>query len=163
MELEYKLIACELKHKALLAELGGSTFYEAFAAHQSKEDMDEYVGKTYAISAIEKNLLNAEVIYYAAYNSEMDLGYIKLLENKSANKLNGRVMELEKIYVRQAAHGSKVASFLMQKAIDLAVEKKYQYLYLGVWQNNERALAFYKKFGFKVFDTPQLSIGRNPL
>ena len=87
------------------------------------------------------------------------MGYIKLLENAKADGLNGKVMELEKIYVRKEAHGSKIASLLMQQAIDLAKEKGYDYLFLGVWQDNERALSFYKKFGFEIFNTRQFKLG----
>jgi ribosomal protein S18 acetylase RimI-like enzyme len=154
-----EIVRCSWKHHALLAEIGGSTFYETFSSDNSEADMQAYIAKTYNLKQVAENVLNPTIIYYVAYGLNQDLGYIKLLENVSAAGLNGKVLELEKIYVRKEAHGSKVASILMQQAIDIAKEKEYEHLFLGVWQDNERALAFYKKFGFEIFNTRQFKLG----
>jgi ribosomal protein S18 acetylase RimI-like enzyme len=154
-----KIVRCIWKHHALLAEIGGSTFYETFANDNSEADMQAYIDKTYNLKQVAENLLNTTIIYFVAYGLNQDLGYIKLIENVNAAGLNGKVMELEKIYVRKEAHGSQVASMLMQQSIDLAKEKGYEHLFLGVWQDNERALAFYKKFGFEIFNTRQFKLG----
>ena len=154
-----KLVQCQWKHHALLAEIGGSTFYETFRADNTEEDMQAYIAKTYNLKQVIANLNEPNIHYYVAYGLNQNLGYIKLIENIKAEGLSGKVMELEKIYVRKEAHGSLVASVLMQQAIDLAKEKGNDYLFLGVWQENERALAFYKKFGFDIFNTRTFKLG----
>jgi len=154
-----QVLHCSWKHHALLAEIGGNTFYETFANDNSEADMQAYIDKTYNLKQVAENLLNPSIIYFVAYGLNQVLGYIKLIENSNAAGLNGKAMELEKIYVRKQAHGSQVASMLMQQAIDLAKEKGYEHLFLGVWQDNERALAFYKKFGFNIFNTRQFNLG----
>ncbi|HVZ95989.1 MAG TPA: GNAT family N-acetyltransferase, partial [Chitinophagaceae bacterium] len=45
-------------------------------------------------------------------------------------------------------HAKKAGAALMDFAIAFAKEKKYEVLWLGVWEHNERAKAFYKKYGF---------------
>lgn len=156
---QFKLVNCTLKHAAMLAEIGASTFDETFSPFHPAKDMEAYIEKTYTLAQLKKNLLNPYIQYYAAYNEKGDCGYIKLLDDVQAEGLEGRVMELEKIYVRQWAQGSGVASLLMNKAIELGRKQGYDYLFLGVWQENKRALAFYKKMGFEVFNTRTFQLG----
>jgi len=154
-----QVIHCNWKHHALLAEIGRSTFYETFSHDNSEEDMQTYISKTYNLKQVAENLLNPNIYYFIAYGLNQDLGYIKLLTNISMDGLTGKIVELEKIYVRKEAQGSKVASLLMQQAIDLAKKGSNDYLFLGVWQENKRALAFYKKFGFEIFNTRKFKLG----
>lgn len=154
-----KIIACSWKHQALLAELGASTFYETYADQNSEEDMRSYIAKTYSLTAIENNLAESAVSYFVAYVNEKDLGYVKLQEVEAIDGLNGKTIELEKIYVRKEAQGSQVAKMLMDTAIAYGKSKGNKFLYLGVWQENYRALAFYKKIGFEQFGTRQFQLG----
>jgi diamine N-acetyltransferase len=156
----FKLVACQQKHAALLAQLGGSTFYETFAPHNDAADMEAYISKTYSVKAIQENLKKEDVLYFAAYNQETDIGYLKLIKNVQIPLLQGSILEIEKIYVRQEAQGTGVAAKLMEQAIKTAKELTFNELFLGVWQENERAIAFYKKFGFKIFDTRQFQLGQ---
>ncbi|MDZ4668407.1 MAG: GNAT family N-acetyltransferase [bacterium] len=160
MNAAFNILACNWKHYALLADIGAVTFYETFSPHNEKADMVAYIEKTYNLKQVEDNLKEAHIHYFVCYNEKQDVGYIKLIENVVVDELSGHIMELEKIYVRQFAHGTKAASLLMQEAIDLARTNGANYLYLGVWQENERALAFYKKFGFEVFSTRSFQLGK---
>ena len=157
--MQFKLVSCTLKHAAMLAELGAKTFDETFSPFHPASDMEAYITGTYTLSKLKANLLNPSIQYYAAYHKTGDCGYIKLLDDANAEGLEGRVMELEKIYVRQWAQGTGVAKLLMDKAIELAKKQGYNYLFLGVWQENKRALAFYKKCGFEIFNTRKFKLG----
>lgn len=150
---------CNWKHRAVLSELGGTTFYETFRPYHSEADMQAYIEKTYNIRQIAKNLTDPYIRYFVAYDGDVDLGYIKLLDDVKVEGLHGKVMELEKIYVRKPAQGKGVSQALMEKAIELARKEKYDELFLGVWQENKRALAFYKKYGFEVFNTRTFKLG----
>jgi ribosomal protein S18 acetylase RimI-like enzyme len=61
-------------------------------------------------------------------------------------------LEIERIYVLKDFHGKSVGQVLYNKAIDIAKEKKTKYVWLGVWEENPRAISFYKKNGFVEFD-----------
>lgn len=154
-----KIITCKWKHHAALAELGASTFYETFRPHNSEEDMQAYLANTYTPALVQANLKKNGVHYFLGYDNLGDQGYIKLIENPEGINLEGKIMELEKIYVRSSAQGSGLAKLLMEQAISLSKQLGFNYLYLGVWQENTRALAFYKKFGFKIFDTRKFQLG----
>lgn len=155
-----KIIPAGWKHYALLAEIGGSTFYETFADDNTEEDMKSYIAKTYSKEKLLENIKNPSIKYFVAYDDAGDVGYIKLIHDARIDGLSGKVMELEKIYVRKDAIGTKIGSALMEQAIQYAKENAYNYLFLGVWQDNERAIAFYQKYGFKTFATRKFTLGK---
>jgi ribosomal protein S18 acetylase RimI-like enzyme len=154
-----KIIPCKWKHHAALAELGASTFYETFRPHNSEEDMQAYLANTYTPALVQANLKKSGIHYFLGYDNLVDQGYIKLIENPEGINLEGKIMELEKIYVRSSAQGSGLAKLLMEQATSLSKQLGFDYLYLGVWQENTRAIAFYKKFGFEIFDTRKFQLG----
>jgi ribosomal protein S18 acetylase RimI-like enzyme len=75
----------------------------------------------------------------------------ELKENQSA--------EIERIYVLKACHGSGVGQLLLDKALDLARQNKLRYVWLGVWEQNPRAISFYRKNGFVEFDRHIFRLG----
>ncbi len=134
---QVKIISAGWKHYALLAELGSSTFYETFAHENSAEDMRFYIDKTYSKEKVLENIRNPQVKYFVAYGENGDLGY-----------------------VRKEALGSKTGSALMEQAISYARENGFQHLFLGVWQDNHRAIHFYEKYGFQTFNTRKFTLGK---
>ena len=154
-----QVISCQWKHYAVLADIGAQTFYETFRPHNTEEDMQKYISMAYNTAAIKQNLLKEKVHYFLGYLNHQDAGYVKLIENPKDIKLEGRIMELEKIYLRKGFHGSGLAASLMNLAFEKSKDRGFEKLYLGVWQENERAIAFYKKMGFEVFDTRKFQLG----
>jgi ribosomal protein S18 acetylase RimI-like enzyme len=81
------------------------------------------------------------------------IGYLKLNFGASQTELkDNNALEIERIYVLKEFHGKKVGQFLFDKAIEIAKEYHVAYVWLGVWENNKRALQFYTKNGFVEFD-----------
>src|SRR5690606_2609409 len=70
-------------------------------------------------------------------------------------------LEIERIYVLKDFHGKKVGQLLYDKAIEVAKEKKSDYIWLGVWEENPRAINFYKKNGFVEFDKHIFKLGND--
>jgi diamine N-acetyltransferase len=157
--MEVKIVNCTLKHRAVLAELGASTFYESYKDENTEEDMQQYIQSTYAIEKIEENLGDTNVIYFLAYTYDGEAGYVKLLLNQFNPKLNGSCAELEKIYVRKSFQRKGIAHQLLMHTIQFCKTHQYKNLYLGVWQQNFNALAFYEKEGFKTFDERKFNLG----
>jgi ribosomal protein S18 acetylase RimI-like enzyme len=67
--------------------------------------------------------------------------------------------EIQRIYVLQAYHGKKVGQLLIDKALEEARKTTCNYVWLGVWQENHRAIGFYSKNGFIKFDTHIFKMG----
>ncbi|MFD2832491.1 GNAT family N-acetyltransferase [Christiangramia antarctica] len=58
-------------------------------------------------------------------------------------------------------HGKKVGKMLYDKAIELAKEKNIDNVWLGVWEENLRAIRFYEKNGFVAFDKHIFKLGND--
>ena len=68
-------------------------------------------------------------------------------------------MEVERIYVLKEFHGKQIGQILFDKALEIAKEKKINYLWLGAWEKNPRAIRFYEKNGFVQFSTHLFKVG----
>lgn len=153
------IVICSLKHRAVLAQIGASTFYDSYKDENSESDMQSYISNTYTIEKLATNLKDENIFYFLTYNETGDIGYVKLLLNQINPKLVGKSAEIEKIYVRKQFHGKGIAQQLMQFTIEFCKEQNYQNIYLGVWQENHKALKFYNKMGFKTFDIRTFQLG----
>ena len=93
---------------------------------------------------------------------DQTIGYLKVnfqqvqTELKDANSL-----EIERIYVLKEFHGQKVGQLLYQKAIQIAKSNMLKYVWLGVWDQNPRAINFYKKNGFIELDKHVFKLGND--
>jgi ribosomal protein S18 acetylase RimI-like enzyme len=145
-----------------LQAISRSTFVQTFAEHNSEADMAAYLETSYSLEKLTNELNNPFSEFYFACIHEQIVGYLKInigsaqTENKDAN-----AFEIERIYVDQAYLGKKIGQLLFEKAIDLAKVKKASYVWLGVWEENHRALAFYKKNGLLPFDKHIFKLGND--
>src|SRR5690606_11940540 len=97
--------------------------------------------------------------YFAVYGDDI-IGYLKLNFGQSQTDLkDDKALEIERIYVLEEFHGKKVGQLLYQKAIEVARQAELQYVWLGVWEENARAIKFYKKNGFVEFDKHLFKLG----
>ncbi|MDQ1162137.1 ribosomal protein S18 acetylase RimI-like enzyme [Chryseobacterium sp. SORGH_AS 447] len=133
--------------------LGKQTFYETFAPHNSEEQIQQYLKESFAEDKLTKELNNPHSQFFIAWEGENPVGYLKLNSGKAQTELQDDAsLEIERIYVKSSYQGKKVGQLLYTKAWETAVEQKKKYLWLGVWEQNLRAVAFYKKNGFEEFD-----------
>jgi ribosomal protein S18 acetylase RimI-like enzyme len=147
------------QHAEILSKIGGDTFYETFKPYNTESDIRQYISKAYAIDVIKQNLINPNIVYYLCYDADVVIGYIKLIHHATYKGLTNHTIELEKIYVLASYFGSGAGKLLMDCAITHSKEAGFDTLFLGVWQENERAVNFYKKIGFEVFETRQFQLG----
>jgi ribosomal protein S18 acetylase RimI-like enzyme len=144
---------------SILSKLGAATFYDTFRPYNTEEDMQDYITKTYNEMAISQNLQNPNIHYALVYENDLAIGYLKLLLETRHDNLSGRSIELEKIYVLQSHLGSGAGKVLMDYAINFSKDQQYDQLFLGVWEENKRAVRFYEKNGFEVFTTRAFTLG----
>ena len=138
------------------------TFLQTFAAHNNEADMEAYLNSSFAIDKLREELNNTQSKFYFAQDGEMIVGYLKINTGEAQTEQKEiNAFEIERIYVDSAYLGKKIGQLLFNKAIDLATEKKAVYVWLGVWEENHRALAFYKKNGFIPFDKHIFKLGND--
>ena len=145
-----------------LQKIGRQTFYETFAASNTEENITKYLEEGFSEDKLTTELedQNAE-FYFATLDNEV-IGYLKLNFGASQTELkDDKALEIERIYVLQEFHGKKVGQILYNKAIEVAKDKKSDYVWLGVWEENPRAISFYKKNGFEEFDKHIFKLGND--
>ncbi|WP_412468069.1 GNAT family N-acetyltransferase [Pedobacter sp. KLB.chiD] len=144
-----------------LREIGRSTFYEAFANVNTEDDMKDYLEKSFSEEKLKTELNHKDSQFYFARVDGNVVAYLKINLGEAQNENIDNAVEIERIYVLKAFHGKKVAQVLYQKAIDIACEQGVRYMWLGVWEENHRALRFYEKNGFKAFGKHAFWLGKD--
>jgi ribosomal protein S18 acetylase RimI-like enzyme len=136
-----------------LQKISRQTFHETFAALNSEENMAKYLEEELSIEKLTTELKNTNsAFYFAVYNGHV-IGYLKLNFGESQTELKEqKAIEIERIYVLKEFHGQHIGQLLYDKAIQVARQKNAEYVWLGVWEENIKAINFYKKNGFIEFD-----------
>lgn len=138
---------------AFLQEIGRQTFSETFASVNTAEDMIKYLDARFSSEKLYAELNNNDSEFYFALLQNRVIGYLKINSGKAQTELqDDKALEIERIYVIKEFHGKKIGQELYEKALEIAKTKKVSYIWLGVWEKNLRALAFYTKNGFLEFD-----------
>jgi GNAT superfamily N-acetyltransferase len=147
----------------LLAELGAKTFTDSFAADNTPENTALYIERSFSPEIQHAQLSDPNVVFLIAEVDDQTVGYAKLNLNRDhESQENPKTMELERIYSIKELIGKGVGSELMQACIDEARQQGCDSLWLGVWEKNPRAIAFYKKWGFKEIGTHTFMLGNDP-
>lgn len=145
-----------------LQEIGRQTFYETFSQSNTEENMKNYLENGFSLSKITAELNDENAEFYFAKIDEKIIGYLKLNFGQSQTELKvDKAIEIERIYVLKEFHGNKVGQILYDKAIEVARQKNADYVWLGVWEENPRAINFYKKNGFVEFDKHIFKLGED--
>lgn len=146
----------------LLQKIGRQTFSETFSDVNTVENMNKYLEEGFAKEKLAAELNNPNSAFYFAVADQQVIGYLKLNVGSSQTEMqDDKALEIERIYVVKEYHGKKVGQLLYEKAIQVAREKNVDYVWLGVWEENQRALQFYKKNGFVAFDKHLFKLGND--
>ena len=160
MDLEIKIEQISHSHIAGLQQIGRQTFSETFAESNTAENMAKYLEEAYSHEKLSAELNNPNSFFYFAMLGEKVIGYLKINMGGSQTELKDNdALEIERIYVLKDYHGKKVGQLLFDKAIAIAKQQHLAYVWLGVWEENKRALQFYTKNGFVEFDQHVFVLG----
>jgi ribosomal protein S18 acetylase RimI-like enzyme len=155
-----EIVRATTKDLLQLQYIGRETFLQTFSEINSEENMSKYLKESFSSEKLTDELSNELSQFYFAKLSNEVIGYMKL-NTGAAQKENPdeNALEIERIYVLQDFHGKKVGQLLYNKAIEVAKELAVDHVWLGVWEENFRALAFYTKNGFVKFGQHEFVLG----
>ncbi len=136
------------------------TFFETFADRNSEENMQKYLDEGFTVDKLITELSNPNSEFYFAKLDDKIIGYLKINFGEAQTELKDQKgLEIERIYVLKEFHGKEVGKILYDTAFSIAKQTNANYLWLGVWEKNPRAINFYKKNGFVEFDTHIFKLG----
>jgi ribosomal protein S18 acetylase RimI-like enzyme len=144
---------------ALLA-FSKETFYEFFAGWNEPANMEAYSAVAFTPQKMLSELSNPNSEFYFALDEDIIVGYIKLNFNDAQTDLQDKnALEVERIYVSGKYHGKYIGKQLLDFTIEIANRKQFNYVWLGVWEHNEKAIVFYKRNGFETFGSHDFMLG----
>jgi ribosomal protein S18 acetylase RimI-like enzyme len=151
---------CEAADLDTLRTIAYRTYDEAFRHMNTPANMDAYLDATFARAKLEEELRNPASTFLFMYSDEKLAGYLKLNEGGAQTDLGDPDgLEVERIYVLRDFQGLGMGRALIEKALELARRKKKSHVWLGVWEKNENAIAFYKRMGFRKTGTHPFVMG----
>lgn len=143
-----------------LQQISRQTFAETFAATNSAHNMRAYLDEAFAEARLRAELTNPHSAFYLAERGPDVVGYLKVNTGPAQTEAQAApALEIERIYVLRAYHGRHVGQQLYAHALYLASEARAGYVWLGVWEENPRAIRFYQKNGFVAFGQHVFTLG----
>lgn len=146
-----------------LAMLEARTFRDTFSDVYDPHDLEQFLATKKSLAAITAEFNQPGTQYFLLLHEGQEAGFIKLNLHRQPDNgslLPEPVMEVEKIYVLNTFFGKGFGKILMEHAVAVAKENFVRTLWLGVWEHNHRALAFYNKEGFSQFGEHNFSVGK---
>ncbi|MGI8546597.1 MAG: GNAT family N-acetyltransferase [Gemmatimonadaceae bacterium] len=146
-----------------LSVFAARTFIDTYGADNSPEDMAAYVASTFTPELQAAELADPGGFVLIATSADEEgafIGYAYLGDGDvPAAVTNPASIELKRFYVASQYHGRGVARTLMQCALSESRQRGWRSVWLGVWERNARAIAFYHKLGFSHVGSHSFQLG----
>lgn len=141
---------CTVADAPALTALARRTFFDTFTGTCTEEDMQDFLDAVYNEQRITQELANPEDYSFFALIGDTPVAFLRFLNSPVPfpHDANKKALELNRLYVDKPFKGQGIAQALMDFYLEYAKMEGYQLLWLGVWEYNHRAQAFYRKYGF---------------
>ena len=153
---------CRYKDIETLRTLSVKTFTETFLADNTPDDINTYVAEHFSAQQLGRELDDANSMLLLVEYHATAVAYMKLnFEQAQTEREYPGSLEIQRIYVLKEFKGMHIGKHLVDTAVEIANREHLDYLWLGVWEHNSRAIAFYEKQGFKKFTTHSFKLGND--
>jgi ribosomal protein S18 acetylase RimI-like enzyme len=160
-QLAIRIVEAGLGDVRLIREISIQTFRETFEASNTGQDMEHYIAANLSVEKLSEELSTPDsTFYFAVDEDEEPVGYLKI--NQKAAQTEPQpddYLEVERVYVLADSKGRRIGEKLMHFAYERALADGYNTVWLGVWEHNRPAIAFYEKQGFTVFGQHVFQLG----
>lgn len=154
------IIKVEIEDVADLKKISQRTFIDTYAVYNTEQNMKAHLQEAYNTKQLISEIRDKNCEYYFAKIDEEIAGYIKLNIGKAQTDIkDDSSIEIERIYVLQEYQGNRIGKQFVDFTLQRADELMFDYVWLGVWERNTKALEFYSKMGFEKFDTHHFKLG----
>ncbi|KAJ6439469.1 protease synthase and sporulation negative regulatory protein PAI 1 [Purpureocillium lavendulum] len=150
-----------------VADIGSRVFSATFGHSVTEQQLQNYLTEAYSQPAIaadfsdpNKTIIVATAAGAAATGSPV-VGFAQLTQGSSEPCVENlpATIELQRLYVDSAFHGNGVGKVLMQEAERIALDKGFKNMWLGVWEENHKAQAVYRKLGYEKVGKHDFDVG----
>lgn len=160
MQKELSIDLVKDEEVAILRDLAIQTFTETFGGHNTDEQLQEFFEQDYTLEVLGKELKSTENEVYFLRRDGKVVGYLKVNwgEDQTEQELEDS-FEIQRIYILNAFQGHGLGKFLFEFALERAYASGKSWAWLGVWENNLKAQALYRKYGFEKFSEHSFAVG----
>jgi ribosomal protein S18 acetylase RimI-like enzyme len=146
-----------------LADFGARSFSDTFAEFNTEENMRSYLAMTFSPERQARELTNPDIQFFIAEHDGAIAGSVKLVTGNAPSCVTGwNPIEIARLYVDKQLLRTGIGSRLMEHCLSTALSERRDVVWLGVWEKNERALAFYHRWGFAVVGSHIFQLGDDP-
>ena len=151
-----------LQDHRLIATLGRDTFVDSFGADNHPQDMAKYLAQSFSPRIQADQLAQPGSLFLIAESGEQPVGYARLVAAPSPSCIDAsKPIKLERLYADKQWIGRGVGSALIDACIAEAKALNCDGIWLGVWDKNERAIQFYRRWGFAQKGTQPFTLGHD--
>lgn len=141
---------CTLADLEELGEISVSTYYDTFAPFNTEENTRIYLEEAYNLPKLTRELENPQSAFYFLQENDQTVGYIKLNWGEAQTEaIAPEGLEIERIYIKKEHKRRGYGKTLLLFAQETAKELQKKSIWLGVWEFNDNALAFYQRWALK--------------
>lgn len=143
-----------------LAAFSANAFRAAYDWYNTEEDMNKYVRENFTAAKMESEINDSAIVYLLAYADEELVGYAKLsMQPVEFKTVSERPLEIARLYTKPELIGKGIGKKLIEESVLFAMKNKFDSLCLSAWQQNEKAVSFYKREGFEIAGTTTFVLG----
>lgn len=132
-----------------IRDLSIATFAETFASLNTEEDMEQYNERHFSTDELQREIDNPDSTFMVAKVDGVPAGYMKVnVGDAQTEEMLGNRMEVQRLYILRQYKRNGLGARFMHTAFDMARAQGKSVIWLGVWEHNDAAIAFYKRMGF---------------
>ncbi|NOS90543.1 MAG: GNAT family N-acetyltransferase [Cyclobacteriaceae bacterium] len=140
-----------------------ASYEHTFAAFNTRENMDAFYAENYTLDKFTAEFNEPNSILFVSCRNNQVVGFIRLrISHEADEHLDGTAIELQRLYIHPEHQGLRAGALLIQKALEYAINRQFDWIWLGVWEQNFKAQAFYQKYGFIRFSEHVFQMGDDP-
>ena len=152
----------QLNELSVLAQIGEKTFRQTFASSNDPNDLEAYLIEAFAHKQLLLELEKPEASFCFVKVEGKVVGYLKTNRGTAqTERVEGKTLEIERIYIDADVQGLGLGKALFDHALEEAKAIGADAVWLGVWEDNPKAIEFYARQGFKAFGEHEFTIGND--
>lgn len=145
-----------------IRDLSIATFAETFASLNTEEDMEQYNERHFSTDELQREIDNPDSTFMVAKVDGVPAGYMKVnVGDAQTEEMLGNRMEVQRLYILRQYKRNGLGTRFMHTAFDMARAQGKSVVWLGVWEHNDAAIAFYKRMGFVQFGSHDFVLGND--
>jgi ribosomal protein S18 acetylase RimI-like enzyme len=162
-DVNIRISVAGVSEAALIADMSRRTFYDTFAAYNTAENMEQFLEVQFTRQQLMAEVGAPRNTFLLAWVDGIPAGYARLYDGQELpRELSGSsAIEISRIYCEQGMIGKGVGKALMEACLDVGRGKGKEWIWLCVWEHNQRAIGFYEKKGFERFGQHIFLLGQD--